>query len=393
MALPLKYNFRNVFVRWRTTAFTVAGIGAVVAVFVLLQALARGIEATSGNTGDPRNILVVRRGSQAESGSLVSRDHFRTLQYFDEVARNDAGEPIISAELIMIVSAPRRGGNGEANTLVRGVTPRGMELRPQVKLTAGRWFNPGHREVVVAERLAKRFEGFELGGTIKAGPDRLSVVGHFDAAGSAFDSEAWMDADESRSLFDREQYSSILIRPRDAAAGAALIAKVDQDKRLSLRAEREVDYYAKQTMTAMPFKILGGILGTAMSVGAIFAAMNTMYASVASRTREVGTLRVLGYSRRSVVLCFMLEGGLLAFGGGLFGCGISLALDYYVRVRGIFFGTMDFQSFSETIFQFRVSPDLVAQGLVFSVLIGLVGSFLPALRAARLPVISALKSV
>jgi hypothetical protein len=256
MALPLKYNFRNVFVRWRTTAFTVAGIGAVVAVFVLLQALARGIEATSGNTGDPRNILVVRRGSQAESGSLVSRDHFRTLQYFDEVARNDAGEPIISAELIMIVSAPRRAGNGEANTLVRGVTPRGMELRPQVKLTAGRWFNPGHREVVVAERLAKRFEGFELGGTIKAGPDRLSVVGHFDAAGSAFDSEAWMDADESRSLFDREQYSSILIRPRDAAAGAALIAKVDQDKRLSLRAEREVDYYAKQTMTAMPFKIL-----------------------------------------------------------------------------------------------------------------------------------------
>jgi putative ABC transport system permease protein len=247
--------------------------------------------------------------------------------------------------------------------------------------------------VVVAERLAKRFEGFELGGTIKAGPDRLSVVGHFDAAGSAFDSEAWMDADESRSLFDREQYSSILIRPRDAAAGAALIAKVDQDKRLSLRAEREVDYYAKQTMTAMPFKILGGILGTAMSVGAIFAAMNTMYASVASRTREVGTLRVLGYSRRSVVLCFMLEGGLLSFGGGLLGCGISLALDYYVRVRGIFFGTMDFQSFSETIFQFRVSPDLVAQGLVFSVLIGLVGSFLPALRAARLPVISALKSV
>ena len=141
MALPLKYNFRNVFVRWRTTAFTVAGIGAVVAVFVLLQALARGIESTGGNTGDPRNILVVRRGSQAESGSLVSRDHFRTLQYFDEIARNEAGEPVISAELVMIVSAPRREGNGEANTLIRGITPRGMELRPQVKLTAGRWFS------------------------------------------------------------------------------------------------------------------------------------------------------------------------------------------------------------------------------------------------------------
>jgi putative ABC transport system permease protein len=393
VALPLKYNFRNVLVRWRTTVFTVLGIAAVVAVFVLLQALARGIESTSGNTGDPRNILVVRKGSQAESGSIVSRDHFRTIQYFDEVAHNEQGDPIISAELVLIVSAPRRTGVGEANTLLRGVTPRGMELRPQVKLTDGRWFTPGKREVVVARRLASRFAGFEIGGAIKAGPDRLTVVGHFDAAGSAFDSEAWMDADESRSIFDRDQYSSILLRPRDDAAAKRLIERVDQDKRLSLRAEREVDYYAKQTLTALPFKILGGILGTAMSIGAIFAAMNTMYASVAARTREVGTLRVLGYSRRSVVACFMIEGALLALGGGLLGSGLALGLNYYVQVRGIFFGTMDFQSFSETIFQFRVTPDLVIKGLVFSVAIGLAGSLLPALRAARLPVISALKSL
>ena len=393
MALPLKYNFRNVLVRWRTTVFTVLGIAAVVAVFVLLQALARGIESTSGNTGDPRNILVVRKGSQAESGSIVSRDHFRTIQYFDEVAHNEQGDPIISAELVLIVSAPRRTGMGEANTLLRGVTPRGMELRPQVKLTDGRWFTPGKREVVVARRLASRFAGFEIGGAIKAGPDRLTVVGHFDAAGSAFDSEAWMDADESRSIFDRDQYSSILLRPRDDAAAKRLIERVDQDKRLSLRAEREVDYYAKQTLTALPFKILGGILGTAMSIGAIFAAMNTMYASVAARTREVGTLRVLGYSRRSVVACFMIEGALLALGGGLLGSALALGLNYYVQVRGIFFGTMDFQSFSETIFQFRVTPDLVIKGLVFSVAIGLAGSLLPALRAARLPVISALKSL
>lgn len=393
MALPLKYNFRNVLVRWRTTVFTMLGIAAVVAVFVLLQALARGIESTSGNTGDPRNILVVRKGSQAESGSIVSREHFRTLQYFDEVARNEQGEPVISAELVLIVSAPRRTGAGEANTLIRGVTPRGMELRPQVKLVEGRWFTPGKREVVVARRLAARFTGFEIGGTIKAGPDRLTVVGHFEGAGSAFDSEAWMDADEARSIFDRDQYSSILLRPRDDAAAKELIEKVDKDKRLSLRAEREVDYYAKQTLTAMPFKILGGILGTAMSIGAIFAAMNTMYASVAARTREVGTLRVLGYSRRSVVLCFMIEGALLAFGGGLLGSALALGLNFYVQVRGIFFGTMDFQSFSETIFQFRVTPDLVIKGLVFSVVIGLAGSLLPALRAARLPVISALKSL
>ena len=200
MALPLKYNFRNVLVRWRTTAFTVLGIAAVVAVFLLLQALARGIESTSGNTGDPRNILVVRKGSQAESGSIVSRDHFRTIQYFDEVAHNEQDEPIISAELVLIVSAPRRTGAGEANTLLRGITPRGMELRPQVTLVEGRWFTPGKREVVVARRLAARFIGFEIGGTIKSGPNRLTVVGHFDGRGSAFDSEAWMDADESRAL-------------------------------------------------------------------------------------------------------------------------------------------------------------------------------------------------
>jgi len=393
MALPLRYNFRNVVVRWRTTVFTVLGVAAVVAVFVLLRSLARGIESTSGNTGDPRNILVVRKGSQAESGSLVTREQFRTLQYFEEIARNERGEAVVSAELVMIVSAPRRGGAGEANTLIRGVTARGMELRPQVTLVEGRWFEPGRREVAVSRRLSNRFQGFELGGTLKAGPDRLTVVGIFDGAGSAFDSEAWMDADEARSIFDREQYSSVLLRPRDAAAASAIMTRLEQDKRLALRAEPETEYYSKQTMTAMPFKVLGGILGVAMSIGAVFAAMNTMYASVAARTREVGTLRVLGYSRGAVVMSFMIEGTLVAFMGGVLGCGLALLLNLYVQVRGVYFGTMDFQSFAETVFQFRVTPDLVGLGLLFSILIGVVGSFLPALRAARLPVIAALKSV
>lgn len=393
MALPLRYNFRNVVVRWRTTLFTVLGVAAVVAVFVLLRALARGIESTSGNTGDPRNILVVRKGSQAESGSLVTRSQFRTLQYFDEIARNERGEAVVSAELVMIVSAPRRGGAGEANTLLRGITPRGMELRPQVSLVEGRWFQAGHREVVVSRRLSGRFEGFEIGGTLKAGPDHLTVVGVFDGQGSAFDSEAWMDADEARSIFDREQYSSVLLRPRDPAAAQAIVQRLEQDKRLGLRGESETLYYSKQTMTAAPFRILGGILGVAMSVGAVFAAMNTMYASVAARTREVGTLRVLGFSRRSVVVSFMMEGTLVALMGGVVGCGLALALNVYVQVRGVYFGTMDFQSFAETVFQFRVTPDLVGLGLLFSIGIGLIGSLLPALRASRLPVIAALKSV
>jgi putative ABC transport system permease protein len=262
-----------------------------------------------------------------------------------------------------------------------------------VTLVDGRWFTPGKRELVVAQRLAARFSGFEIGGTIKAASDHLTVVGHFDGRGSAFDSEAWMDADEARSIFDRDMYSSILLRPRDANAASQLLTRIQADKRLALRAEPEVQYYAKQTLTAMPFKILGGLLGTAMSIGAVFAAMNTMYASVAARTREVGTLRVLGYSRRAVVVCFMIEGTLVSIAGGLLGSGLALLIYGYVKWRGVYFGTMDFQSFAETVFQFRVTPDLMILGVVFSMFIGLAGSLLPALRAARLPVISALKSL
>ncbi len=386
MALPLKYNLRNVIVRWRSSMATVLGIAAVVAVFIVLRGMARGLEASSGNTGDPRNVLIVRKGSQAESGSLVSREHFRTLLYMEEVARNERNEPVISAEVIVMVTAPRRDGSGEANVLLRGLTPRGMELRPQVSLVAGRWFEPGHHEAVVSQRLARRFAGFEVGGTIRAGPTTLAIVGQMDGGGSAFDSEAWLDADEARSIFERDQYSSILVRPRDEAALIRLVKKVEEDKRLTLRAEREVEYYAKQTLTAKPIKIVASLLGMAMSLGAVFAAMNTMYASVASRTREIGTLRVLGFSRRTVVACFVIEGGLLAGFGGLVGCLLSLLMNGYSA------GTLDFQSFAETVFQFRITPDLMLLGVAFSVAIGVAGSLLPALRAARLPVISALKA-
>lgn len=394
MALPLKYNFRNVVVRWRTTMFTIVGIAAVVSVVILLRALAQGIEASSGKTGEAENVLVVRKGSQAESGSLVTREQFRSLQFFEEIDRNEQGQPVVSAELVMIVSAPRINGSGEANTLVRGITPRGVELRPKVKLVEGRWFESGKREVTVSKKLAGRFEGFQIGGTIKAGPDRLHVVGLFEAGGTAFDSEVWMDADEARSVFDRsEMYSSILLRPKNEEAMMSLTNRIAQDKRLALRAERETEYYSKQTATALPFNILAGLLGIAMSIGAVFAAMNTMYASVASRTREIGTLRVLGYSRTAVVISFLIEGSLLAGIGGLVGCGLAFAVYVYVIASGVTFGTMDFRSFAETVYQFRITPDLMIIGVIFSMLIGFFGSLFPALRAARLPVISALKSI
>ncbi len=387
MALPLNYSFRNALVRWRSTIATVLGIALVVFVFVLLQSLAAGIEKSSSNTGDPRNIMVVRKGSTAESASLISRQTLTEIRYFEEIARNESGEPIISADVLVLASLPRRDGSGEANVLLRGVTARGMELRPQVKISAGRWFEAGKREIVVSAKLAKRFANFDIGQSFKTGSATFTVVGWLDGGGSAFDSECWLDADECRSTFERDMYSSFLIRPTDEAAGEKLIASIEADRRFKLKAEKEVEYYRKQTMTAAPIKWLGGFLAVMMSVGAVFAAMNTMYAAVGARTREIGTLRVLGFRRRAVVAALLLEGGLLALVGGVLGCAIAFYWNGYTTA------TMGMETFSEIVFEFRVTPKLVVQGLVFAVIVGLIGTLFPAIRAAWLPVISALKSI
>jgi putative ABC transport system permease protein len=387
MRLPLRYSFRNVLIRWRSTFATVLGVALVVFVFVLLQSLAAGIEKSSGNTGDPRNVMVVRKGSTAESASLISREDLRTLQYFDEIARTPRGEPIISADVIVLVSLPRSDGSGEANVLLRGITVRGIELRPQVKLVEGRWFVPGKREVVVSARLAQRFAHFGTNDSFKAGSATLHVVGWLEGGGSAFDSECWLDADECRSIFERDMYSSFLIRPTDDAAAERLCRRIENDRRFKLKAEKEVDYYHKQTMTAAPIKWLGGFLAVMMSVGAVFAAMNTMYASVGARTREIGTLRVLGFRRRSVVVALLIEGALLAGIGGVLGCSIAFLWNGYSTA------TMGWETFSEIVFEFTVTPRLIWEGLIFALVVGLFGSFLPALRASRLPVIAALKAV
>ncbi len=387
MALPLNYSFRNALVRWRSTIATVLGIALVVFVFVLLQSLAAGIEKSSGNTGDPRNIMVVRKGSTAESASLISRQTFTEIRYFEEIARNEAGEPVISADVLVLVNLARRENNGEANVLLRGVTARGMELRPQVKLVAGRWFEPGQREIVASAKLARRFANFDIGNSFKTGSATFTVVGWLDGGGSAFDSECWLDADECRSTFERDMYSSFLIRVPDDVAGEKLITRIENDRRFKLKAEPEVEYYKKQTMTAAPIKWLGGFLAVMMSVGAVFAAMNTMYAAVGARTREIGTLRVLGFRRRAVVTALLIEGGFLAFLGGIVGCAVAFYWNGYTTA------TMGFETFSEIVFQFQVTPKLVVQGLVFAVVVGLIGTLFPAIRASRLPVIAALKSI
>jgi putative ABC transport system permease protein len=235
--------------------------------------------------------------------------------------------------------------------------------------------------------LARRFANFGIGQRFKTSGHELTVVGWMDGGNSAFDSEIWMDTDESRSLFNRENYSSVLVRVTGPQEAAQLITRIESDKRLPLRADLEVKYYSEQTRTALPIKIMGNFLATAMSIGAVFAAMNTMYASVGARTREIGTLRVLGYRRRTILAGFIIEGAILAAAGGVLGCLLSFPMHGYST------GTMSFDSFSEVIFQFRITPWLVAKGIVFAIIIGVVGSLLPAIRASRLPVIQALKAV
>lgn len=382
-----KYHFKSVVVRWRSTAATILGIALVVAVFVMVQSLAVGLEKSSSNTGDPRNLMVTRKGALAESTSLVTREQFNIIRYLDGVARDASGQPVASADLIVVINLPRRGTEGSANVLVRGISPQGRTLRPQVRLESGRWFEPGRREVVASARLAARFGKLQVGDTFSSAGQTLTVVGQFSAERSAFDSELWMDADEARSIYDREDFSSVLLRPSDEVASARVRAALEGDKRLKMKVVREVDYYREQTMTATPIRILGNFLAVVMSIGAVFAAMNTLYASVGARTREIGTLRVLGYRRRSILLGFLLEGALLALAGGALGCLLALPMHGYST------GTIGFETFAETVFDFQITPALLLRGLVFSLAVGLAGSLFPAFRAARLPVIASLKSV
>ena len=387
MALPIKYNIRNVFVRWRSTIATILGVGLVVAVYMLVQALAVGLEASSANSGTEGNLLVMRKGSPAESSSQVTLAQVKTIQYLDGVARDAQNKPLISADVLVLINLPRRENRGEANILIRGVGPNGKDLRPQVNLIAGRWFKPGVREVVISKRLSARFANTGVGEKFKTGGHELTVVGQFDGGNTAFDSEIWMDGDETRSLFDRENYSSLLVKSTDPVSATNLINRIEKDKTLSLKVLPETAFYKTQTKTAGPIRFLGDFLATAMSIGAVFAAMNTMYASVGARTREVGTLRVLGFRRRTILVSFLLEGAFLALIGGVLGCILSLPMNGFAT------GTLSFDNFSEVVFEFRITPQLITRGLLFSVIVGLIGSFFPAVRAARLPVIASLKAL
>lgn len=376
MFIPFKYNLRNLVVRRVSTILTAFGIAVSVGVFISVMALVEGIRHTFVSTGEPRNVLAIRSGAQSESGSMITPEAAFAVRTLEGIERDSRDRPMVSLERMIYVSLPRRS-TGASNVIIRGIGEFGRELRPAPRLVQGRWFRPGARELTVSRDIANRFRDCALDEQLTTGSARWRVVGIFDAGQTAFASEMWTDASDVGSAFQRSNYSNLLLRASSDREVESLIAEVTA-ARFNLNARREREYYADQTKAAAPIRVLGNVIAVIMAVGSAFAAMNTMYAAVASRVREVAILRALGFSAAAVAISFMTEALLLAVLGGTLGGLLTLPLN------GITTGTTNWFTFSEMSFQFAVTPRLLGQGVLFAVVMGLLGGVLPALRASRL---------
>ncbi len=383
--VPFRYNLRSLAVRRVSALVTAGGVALVVAVFLATLALAGGLERAFIETGQPENLLVIRQGSLVETSSFLSREQWQALRFLEGVARDAGGQPLASAEVVVLFNLLRPDGVA-ANVMMRGVGTHGFTLRPQVNIVGGRRFVAGRREIIVATSLVRRFVGLDLGGTVQLGSETWRVVGLFEAARTAFDSEIWGDAEEVARAYDRDQFSSALLRTESLAARDALVERIEGDLRLKLKPLVETAYYAEQTVSARPVKFIGLFMAGVMAVGAAFAAMNTMYASVASRGREIATMRLLGFRRPQILLAFLLEALLIAVAGGALGCLLALPLN------GLSTGTVNFRTFSEVTFDFRIGWGLILDGLLFAAVVGVAGGLLPALRAARQPLATAIRA-
>jgi putative ABC transport system permease protein len=386
MALPLKYNFRNITVRKSSTLATAFTIGLTVGVFLMVMALARGIDLTLASSGEPLNLIVLREGSTAELNSSVSRENLNNLMYLDGVAR-EGDQPLAAPESITLIYKARKGMSQGSNVTIRGVGPMSTKLRSGFKTVAGRMFQPGLTEAIVSKRISERFQGLDVGDKFRVQATDYTVVGLFDASGKAFESEIWVDVNSLASATKRETFSSVLLRAQDQTTLESLAKRISDDQRLHLKAVSErVFYEDQQGAVSGVLKGLAVFISFIMAVGAGFAGMNTMYAAVARRTKEIGTLRVLGFSRRSILTAFVLESVVIAAIGA--GIGIVLALPLNL----VSTGTANFVTFSEIAFNFRVTPDLMLWALIFGVGIGFLGSLLPSIRASRFRIVDALRA-
>lgn len=387
MKIPFSYTLRNLAARKWTTLLTTGGMALVVFVFSTVLMLEEGLRRTLVDTGSADNVVVIRRSSQTEVQSAIDRAQAALLESQPGVAFGADGGRLASRETVVLVNLAKRDSGRPTNVLVRGVGPQGVALRPQVRIVEGRMFRPGSAEIVAGRSAAERFRGAGPGETLSFGQREWRVVGVFDAGRSGFDSEIWGDADQLMQAFRRPIYSAVVVRLADTAAFAAYKRAVESDPRLTVEAKRETVFYADQSEVLASFiKYLGLTLSVIFSVGAVIGAMITMYASVASRTAEIGTLRALGFRRRSVLAAFLAEAALLGLAGGLAGLGFASCMQFFS------ISTMNWQSFSELAFSFTLTPAIAAQTLAFALGMGIAGGFLPAVRAARLDIVDALRA-
>ena len=386
MKIPISYNLRNLTARKTTTAMTALGIALTVAVLLSVSALVEGLRSSLAASGNPLHVMVLRKGGTAELNSVITRLTYQEILSRSGIARDGDGRPMASLEVVTVIILESAENPSGININLRGLTPMGFKLRDEVKLVAGRMFRPGHREIVVGKGLVNRY-GSHLGQKLHFGRGDWEIVGIMDGGRTSANGEVFADLNQLSADQNRvSALSSVLLRAENEAAVQTLINDIETDRRLNVDAFTEPDYYAQQTSSAAPIQAMGTFVALIMSVGSSFAAMNTMYAAVARRSAEIGTLRVLGFSRRSILTAFLLESILLSLIGGVLGCVLVLPLN------GLETGIGSFVTFSEITFSFAITPQVMITGVMFALIMGVVGGILPAAAAARKQILVALKS-
>jgi putative ABC transport system permease protein len=384
--ITLKYNVRNLRVRWMTTVMTAVGTGLVVWAMVLTFGLVDGLEHALRISGQPLDLIVVRKGTTDEISSNISPEVARQIATLEGIARSETSEPMCSSEFVTILTKPRRNNAGTTNLTVRGVEAIGRQLRPDFKIVQGRDLRPGLNEAITSESLARRFENLAIGEKLDINQVEFEIVGYFEAGGSSAESEVWTDIrDLASARRTPDAISSVNLRARDEAALESLKNVITEDKQFNLSAVLETTYYENQLSSAIAIKVVGWLIAAFLTMGAMFAAANTMYAAVANRSREIGTLRAIGFRRRSILASFLLESVLLCVMGGLLGCALTLPFN------GLSTGTANFATFSEITFAFRFGPTVLLRGVLMALVMGLLGGLFPAIRAVRLNIVSALR--
>lgn len=387
MKVPFSYVFRNLWTRKLTTALTAGGMALVAFVFAAVLMLDAGLKQTMVGTGSFDNVIFIRKGAETEIQSGVSRDQASLLESLPQIARDVDGRAMVSKESVVLISLTKRGQDKGSNIVTRGLPSMGLTLRPQVKIISGRMFRPGSSEIVVGRSIFEDFEGVAIGQSLRFAQRDWLVVGMFDGGKSAFDSEVWGDSEQLMQAFRRGGYSSAIGHLADSNSFDALTANVEGDIRLTVEGKRERIFYEDQSRALSTFiSILGTVLSVIFSLGAMIGAAITMYSAVAMRTAEIGTLRALGFRRPSILAAFLLEALLLSLVGGIGG----LVFASFLQVITI--STLNFQSFSQLAFGFTLTPGIVLQTLLFSLLMGFVGGFLPAMEASRLKIVDALRA-